>query len=210
MADVQKIQATMMAGDGEGLTVLIKEALDEGISAGEILNTMLIPGMDIVGAQMETGEKFIPEVLMVAQTMGGAVEFLKPLLGDQKGKQTGKVVIGTVKGDMHDIGKNLVCMMMESTGFEMIDLGVDVDPERFVEAIKETNCDIIAMSALLTTTMGMIKRTVEAITESGYRDKVKIIIGGAPVTQEFSQTIGADGYADDAGAASRLAKTLLQ
>ena len=210
MVDVKKVQATMMAGDSEGLTVLIKEALDEGISAGEILNTMLIPGMDIVGEQMESGEMFIPEVLMVAQTMGGAVEVLKPLLGEEGGKQIGKVVIGTVKGDLHDIGKNLVCMMMESTGFEMIDLGVDVEPAKFVEAIKETNCDIIALSALLTTTMGMIKRTVEAITESGYRDKVKIIIGGAPVTQDYCNSIGADGYADDAGSASRLAKVLLQ
>lgn len=200
----------MMAGDGEGLTVLIKEALDEGVSASEILNNMLIPGMDIVGEQMESGEMFIPEVLMVAQIMGGAVEVLKPLLGEEGGSQVGKVVIGTVKGDLHDIGKNLVCMMMESTGFQMIDLGVDVEPEKFVQAIKDTDCDIIALSALLTTTMGMIKRTVEAITESGYRDKVKIIIGGAPVSQEFSDTIGADGYADDAGSASKLAKALLQ
>jgi len=210
MTDVQMIQAKMMAGDGEGLTDLIKAALDEGISAAEILNSILIPGMAFVGEQMENGEKFIPEVLMAAQTMGGAVEFLKPLLGTQESRQSGKVVVGTVKGDLHDIGKNLVCMMMESTGFEMVDLGVDVEPAQFVEAIKNTNCDIISLSALLATTLGMIKRTVEAITEGGYRDKVKIIIGGAPVTMAFSEAVAAEGYAGDAGSASRLAKTLLQ
>jgi 5-methyltetrahydrofolate--homocysteine methyltransferase len=210
MAQMEKIQNAMITGDNQGLTELVQTALDDGVDPGAILKDVLIPGMDIVGERMEQGAMFIPEVLMAAQAMGGAVERLKPLLGEGQANAAGKVVIGTVKGDLHDIGKNLVSMMMASSGFEMVDLGVDVEPDTFVEAIKEKECDIVALSALLTTTMGMIKRTVEAIDASGCRDKVKILIGGAPVTQAFSNEIGADGYAEDAGAAVRMAKALLQ
>jgi len=210
MADKELIQTTMIAGEVDKLTDLIKAALADGDDPGELLNNILVPTMDIVGQQMENGDLFIPEVLMAAQAMNGGVEILKPLLGEEGNNSLGTVAIGSVKGDLHDIGKNLVSMMMESSGFKMIDLGADVSPEKFVETIKNENCNIVALSALLTTTMGMIKRTVEAIVESGYRDKVKIIIGGAPVTQQFSDEIGADGYAEDAGTASRLAKTLLQ
>lgn len=199
----------MIEGEAEELVALINSALEAGDDPGELLNGILVPAMDLVGQKMETGDMFIPEVLMAAQAMSDAVAILKPLLGEEGNTSLGTVAIGTVQGDLHDIGKNLVAMMMESSGFKMIDLGADVSPETFVETIKNEKCDIVALSALLTTTMGMIKRTVDAIVESGYRDKVKIIIGGAPVSQMFCDEIGADGYAEDAGTANKLARALL-
>ncbi|MCP4721240.1 MAG: cobalamin-binding protein, partial [Desulfobacteraceae bacterium] len=177
--------------------------------ASDILNQGLIAGMDIVGEKMENGDMFIPEVLMAAQAMGSCVEILKPLLGDDETAGGANVLIGTVKGDLHDIGKNLVAMMMESAGMTVHNLGVDIEPSVFVEQIKEKNAQIICLSALLTTTMPMMKQTVDAIVESGLRDQVKILIGGAPVTQAFADEIGADGFAPDAGSASKLAKTLI-
>ena len=182
---------------------------DQGVAATEILNDGLVAGMDDVGAMMESGEMFIPEVLRSAKAMGAAVEVLKPLLGEDEISASGKIVIGTVKGDLHDIGKNLVNMMLQSSGFEVFDLGVDVSPEQFVAAIKENNPDVVGFSALLTTTMEMMQKTVDAVVESGYRDQLKIIIGGAPVTQKFADEIGADGYAPDAGSAIKLAKSLV-
>ena len=208
MSDLQNITQTLISGDGEALLGLVKEALDAGVSAGEILQDGLIAGMDIVGERMESGEMFIPEVLMAAQAMGESVEVLKPLLAEGESSTAGKVVLGTVKGDLHDIGKNLVVMMMESAGFDVIDLGVDVDPERFVEAIKENKPDIVGISALLTTTMPMMKKSIDSIEESGLRENLKIIVGGAPVNQAFADEIGADGYAPDAGAASKMAKAM--
>ncbi len=210
MSEQHPIAQALMAGDAATLTTLVQGDLDQGILASFILNNILIPGMDAVGEKMESGEMFIPEVLMSAQAMGQAVEILKPLLGDGESSSAGKVVIGTVKGDLHDIGKNLVSMMMESAGFEVVDLGVDIEAARFVAAVKEENADILALSALLTTTMPMLQKTMDAIMESGIRDQVKIIVGGAPVTQSFADEIGADGYAPDAGSASKLAKQLLQ
>jgi 5-methyltetrahydrofolate--homocysteine methyltransferase len=164
--------------------------------------------MDIVGEKMETGEMFIPEVLMSARAMSISVEILKPLLAAGEAVSAGKIVIGTVKGDLHDIGKNLVVMMMESAGFEVIDLGVDVDPAKFVAAIKENKPNIVGLSALLTTTMPMMRKSIESIEESGLRDGLKIIVGGAPVNQAFADEIGADGYASDAGSASKMAKAM--
>lgn len=210
MSEQHPIAQALMAGDAATLTTLVQRDLDQGILASFILNNILIPGMDAVGEKMESGEMFIPEVLMSAQAMGQAVEILKPLLGDGESSSAGKVVIGTVKGDLHDIGKNLVSMMMESAGFEVVDLGVDIEAARFVAAVKEENADILALSALLTTTMPMLQKTMDAIMESGLRDQVKIIVGGAPVTQSFADEIGANGYAPDAGSASKLAKQLLQ
>jgi len=167
--------------------------------------------MDIVGEKMETGDMFIPEVLRSAKVMGVAVEILKPLLGADDITGKGKVVIGTVKGDLHDIGKNLVSMMIESAGFEVSDLGADVPPKRFVEEINNRkNVDILCLSALLTTTMHMMKKTIDVLAENGLKDHVKIMVGGAPVTQKFADEIGADGYAPDAGSAVKLVKTLLQ
>ncbi len=206
MADMNTIKETLQTGDGGKLTELVQSALNEGVTPSDLLNQGLISGMDIVGEKMKTGEMFIPEVLMSARAMGNALDILKPLLGEE-GTAAGKVVIGTVKGDLHDIGKNLVSMMLESAGLEVIDLGVDVPPEVFVENVVKIKPDVVAMSALLTTTMPMMKATVEAISESGNRDQVKIIIGGAPVNQDFADEIGADGYSSDAGSATQLAKS---
>lgn len=209
MAEMSKITETLMEGDGETLVQLVSEALEQGRAAVDILNDDLIGGMDLIGEKMGSGEMFIPEVLMTAHAMGMAVEILKPLLGDGEASSAGKIVIGTVKGDLHDIGKNLVVMMLESAGFEVIDLGVDVEPEIFVDAIKDNQPDILGLSALLTTTMPMLKKTVETVMNSGLRNSIKIIIGGAPVSQKYADEIGVDGYAPDAGSASKLAKAML-
>ena len=210
MSKLDTITETLISGDGEMLQQLVKEAIDAGIPAGSILNDGLIAGMDIVGEKMESGDMFIPEVLMAAQAMSESVVVLKPLLSEGQSSTAGKVIIGTVKGDLHDIGKNLVKMMLESAGFETIDLGVDISPEDFVKAIIENKPDIVGLSALLTTTMPMMKRSIQTIEESGLRKNLKIIVGGAPVNQAFADEIGADGYAPDAGAASKLAKSLLK
>jgi 5-methyltetrahydrofolate--homocysteine methyltransferase len=209
MSELSKITQTLMEGDGGMLVTLVTEALEQGRTASEILNDELIAGMDLIGEKMGNGEMFIPEVLMTAHAMRGAVEVLKPHLGEGESSSAGTIVIGTVKGDLHDIGKNLVVMMLESAGFEVIDLGVDVEPEIFVEAIKENEPDILGLSALLTTTMPMMKKTVESIDASGVRENLKIMIGGAPVNQEFADKIGADAYAPDAGSASRMAKSMV-
>jgi 5-methyltetrahydrofolate--homocysteine methyltransferase len=166
--------------------------------------------MDIVGERMESGDMFIPEVLMAAQAMSAAVEILKPLLTEDDASAKGRVVIGTVKGDLHDIGKNLVAMMMESAGLEVSDLGVDVAPEEFLAAIEEKNANILCMSALLTTTMPMMRRTIQTVSDKGLRDRVKIMVGGAPVSQSYAREIQADAWAPDAGAAAKTAKALLQ
>jgi 5-methyltetrahydrofolate--homocysteine methyltransferase len=165
--------------------------------------------MDIVGERMESGEMFIPEVLMAARAMNAALEIIKPLLTDAGSHAAGKVVIGTVKGDLHDIGKNLVTMMLESAGLEVHNLGADVAPEKFVEALKSTGAGLLCLSALLTTTMPMIRQTVDAVVQSGIRSRVKIMVGGAPVTEAFAREIGADGYAADAGSAVKMAKAFL-
>jgi len=208
MSDLRGITDTLIAGDAENLEKLVKKALENGFSASEILQNALISGMDIVGDKMESGEMFIPEVLMAARAMSISVETLQPLLAEDESATAGKVIIGTVKGDLHDIGKNLVSMMFESTGFEVIDLGVDVDPGKFVSAINDNKPKIVALSALLTTTMPMMAETIKILDQNGLRDHLKIIIGGAPVNQEFADEIGADGYAPDAGSAAKLARSL--
>lgn len=209
MSDLQVITDTLLDGDASVLQEKVQEALDAGVSADDILHNGLIAGMDIIGAKMESGEMFIPEVLMAGQAMAMSVELLKPLLAEGGNSSAGKIIIGTVKGDLHDIGKNLVVMMFESAGFEVIDLGVDVEPEIFVEAIRDNKPDILGLSALLTTTMPWMRKSVEAVEKAGLRDSLKIIVGGAPVNQEFADEIGADAYAADAGAASKVAKGLL-
>jgi len=209
MADLNALSDALIAGDSEKLQGLVKGALDEGMDAKEILNGGLIKGMDVVGEKMQNGDMFIPEVLMSAKAMSASVDILKPLLASEDASAAGTVVMGTAKGDLHDIGKNLVLMMLESAGFEIVNLGTDVAPEDFVAAVKEHNADIVGISALLTTTMGMMKNTIDALVEAGYRDKVKVIIGGAPVNQKYADEIGADGYAADAGSASKLAKSII-
>ena len=208
MTDFNEIKETLVNLDVQGLIQLVNEALEKGTPAADILNNGLIAGMDIVGEKMENEDMFIPEVLMAAQAMSQCVEILKPLMADGESVTRGNVIIGTVKGDLHDIGKNLVSMMMESAGMAVHNLGVDIAPEDFVAQIKEKNAQIVCMSALLTTTMPMMKQTIDAIVEAGLRDQVKILVGGAPVTQAFADEIGADGFAPDAGSASKLAKRL--
>ena len=206
MTDFGAMTDALVACDAAKLTELVNGALAADVPAADILNKGLIAGMDIVGERMETGEMFIPEVLMAAQAMGSCVEILKPLLGEEGTGSGASVVIGTVKGDLHDIGKNLVAMMMESAGLEVHNLGVDIAPEDFVAEIRKKNAQVVCLSALLTTTMPAMKQTVDAIVESGLREKVKIMVGGAPVTQAFADEIGADGFAPDAGAAAKQAK----
>jgi len=210
MADFQNMIDTLIEGDEKKLTSLAQSALDEGISAKEILEKGLMAGMDIVGEKMEAEDMFIPEVLKSAKIMSAAIDILRPHLVEGDIRVIGKVIIGTVKGDLHDIGKNLVAMMLESAGFDVYNLGTDVSPDKFIEEVKDKDANMLCLSALLTTTMPMMKTTIDTLAESGIRDQVKVMIGGAPVTQDFADQIGADGYAHDAGSATRLAKSLLQ
>ena len=196
-------------GDAATVGELTQKAIDDGVGPGEILNGGLIEGMNAVGKDFRDGILFVPEVLIAARAMHAGMSILKPLLAAADVEPLGTFAIGTVKGDLHDIGKNLVSMMMEGAGFEVINLGTDVPAEKFVEAVKESGADIIGMSALLTTTMVEMKGVVEALEEAGLRSQVKVIIGGAPVTQKFSDEIGADGYAPNASAAVETAKSLL-
>lgn len=195
----------------DGREAQVKEQTQALVAAGmnplEIISNGLIAGMNVVGVQFKSGEMFVPEVLMSAKSMAAGIEIVKPLIADKDMPSMGKVLIGTVKGDLHDIGKNLVAMMLESGGFTVINLGIDIAPEKFVAAFKEHQPDIIAMSALLTTTMMHMKDTIELIKEEGF--KVKCIIGGAPISQEFADTIGADGYSPDAASAVDLCRKLL-
>jgi len=210
MADFQDMIETLIEGDENKLTNLAQGALDEGVSAKEILEKGLMAGMDVVGEKMEAEELFIPEVLRSAKTMSAAIDILKPLLAEGDIRAVGKVIIGTVKGDLHDIGKNLVAMMLESAGFDVYNIGTDIPPDKFVEEVKDKDANMLCLSALLTTTMPMMKTTIDALAESGLRDQVKVMVGGAPVTQDFADQIGADGYAHDAGSATKLAKALFQ
>jgi len=210
MSNILSEMATaVIEGNMGDITDMTDDALDEGLTAKEILDNGLMPGMDHVGVEFKAGNMFVPEVLRSARTMQAAMDILKPLLAESGEKMVGKILIGTVKGDMHDIGKNLAGMMCEGAGFEVIDLGKDVAPEMFVEAVKKHQPDIIGMSALLTTTMRMMEQTIKALTEAGLRDQVKVMIGGAPVTQSFADQIGADGYASNAASATELAKRLV-
>ena len=192
-------------GDLQAVQTRVQEAVDAQLPAGTILKEGLVPAMAEVGRLFEEGEYFVPEMLVAARAMQGGLEILKPLLVTADVKPAGKVVIGTVKGDLHDIGKNLVAIMMEGAGFEIHDLGTDVPPEKFVEAVNSYHPNIICMSALLTTTMTNMGVTVEALRQAGLREKVKIMIGGAPITDTYARQIGADGYAPDASSAARLA-----
>ena len=210
MEDVLKvIYQGIVDGDMKTVQQKTQEGIDAGTGPEVILNEALVPAMDEVGRRFEIGEFFVPEMLIAARAMQAGMAILKPKLMEKDIKPVGKVLIGTVKGDLHDIGKNLVAMMLEGAGFEMQDIGVDVPPEKFVKSLREGSADILAMSALLTTTMPTMKTTVDAVIEAGLRDKVKIMIGGAPITEAFAKEIGADGCAPDAGQAAKLARSLL-
>ena len=210
MADkLEAIREGIMDGDMHLVQEMVQAALDEGTSASDLLNKGMIEAMGEVGRLFEEGEYFVPEMLIAARAMKAGLAILKPKLVDEDIKPVGKVSAGTVKGDLHDIGKNLVCMMLEGAGFEIVDLGTDVSPEQFVKSVTEQGVDVICMSALLTTTMPNMKNTVDALVEAGIRDDVKVMIGGAPVTQAYADEIGADGYAPDASRAASLARELV-
>lgn len=198
MMDGEKFFQSLSEGEMEEVKALVQQALDAGESAERVLKEGLIQAMDRVGARFKNGELYIPEVLLAARAMHSGMAILKPILSKSTGTIAGKVLIGTVKGDLHDIGKNLVAMMIEGGGFDVIDLGIDVPASRFVEAVKEHRPQVVGMSALLTTTMMEMKNTIQALEEAGLKDRVKIIVGGAPVTEGFAKEIGADGYAPDA------------
>jgi len=208
MAEKQAIATAVESGRKKIVDQLVKEALAEGVKAEAILNEGLVVGMTNLGEKFKNGEVYVPEVLVAARAMRAGTEILKPLLAKENVQSLGKVAIGTVQGDLHDIGKNLVGMMLEGVGFEVVDLGVDVSPEKFVEAVKD-GAKVIGMSALLTTTMPMMKAVIEMLVSEGVRDQVKVMIGGAPITQEYADQIGADGYSTDAASAADLAQKLI-
>jgi 5-methyltetrahydrofolate--homocysteine methyltransferase len=205
---LEKIAATLYEGEEEKVRELVQEAVEEGIGASEVLQGGLIAGMDEVGKDFKAGDLFVPEVLIAARAMHAGMSVLRPLLVEGDTPGGAKYVIGTVKGDLHDIGKNLVKMMLEGAGFETVDLGTDVEPQAFVDAVRELNPAVLGMSALLTTTMVQMKATIDGLIEASLRDSVKIMVGGAPVTQAFAKDIGADAYAPDAATAVDMAREL--
>lgn len=206
---LHEISANLQAGKAKTVKELVEQAIVEGISVKKILDDGLLAGMNIIGNKFKNNEVFVPEVLVAARAMNHGVAVLKPYLVDANVQSIGKVCIGTVQGDLHDIGKNLVKMMMESKGIEVIDLGTDVSPATFIATAKEQSCQIICLSALLTTTMGVMKEVVEEANKAGIRDQVKIMVGGAPVTDAFCEQIGADAYSPDAASAADKAVELL-
>jgi 5-methyltetrahydrofolate--homocysteine methyltransferase len=210
MSDMKNLFQAVVDGDNTAVSQLIVSSLEAGIEPGAILNEGMIAAMAEVGRLFEEGEYFVPEMLLSARAMKTGLALLRPHLANANVQSAGRVVIGTVQGDLHDIGKNLVAIMLEGAGFEIIDLGTDITPEMFVSAVKEKKADIIAMSALLTTTMPRMKETIDALSAGGLRSTVKVMIGGAPVTEKYAHDIGADGFSPDASRAVGVAKDLVQ
>ena len=208
MADFESMANAVVAGDFNRAADLTKQAIDEGAEPIEIINQGLIKGMNVVGARFKAGDMYVPEVMMAARSMKAGMDLVKPLIAEKDMPTSGKVVLGTVAGDLHDIGKNLVGMMMESAGMTVVNLGVDITPEKFAQAVREHKPEVVALSALLTTTMLAMKDTIEVLQEEGLRSSVKVIVGGAPVTSDFATEIGADGWAPDAASAKDLALEL--
>jgi len=206
---IQEIYAAILDGENQTVQQHVQAALAAGVAPADILNQGMIAAMAEVGRRFECGDYFVPEMLVAARAMQSGLAILKPHLQQSEVKSAGKVVVGTVKGDLHDIGKNLVAMMLEGAGFEVKDLGADVSPDKFVAAVKEHRPDLVGLSALLTTTMPNMQVTIEALKEAGVRDRVKVMIGGAPVTEAYARQIGADGYSPDASRAATLAKSLM-
>jgi 5-methyltetrahydrofolate--homocysteine methyltransferase len=202
----ERISTAIIEGDADKTAKLVQRALDQELAAKDILDNAMVVGMGEVGVRFKAGDMFVPEVLMSADSMQAGLDVLRPHLIASGVKLIGKILMGTVKGDLHDIGKNLVNMMCEGAGFEIVDIGFNVDPEKFIEAIKEHQPDVVGMSAMLTTTMRAMAQTIKAIEEAGLRDQVKVMVGGAPVDAAFAERIGADGYGSNAPAGSDLAK----
>jgi len=208
MAELNELSVAIINGDMDVAKKLTQALLDQGMPAGRIVSEGLIPGMNEVGRLFKACEYYVPEVLISARAMKSSMALVRPLLSGADSMKMGKVVIGTVQGDLHDIGKNLVAMMLEGAGFEVVDLATDVSPAKFVEAVKQHKPRVVAMSALLTTTMMAMKSTIEALKEAGVRTDIKVMVGGAPVTERFAHEIGADGYAPEAATATDVAKNL--
>ena len=209
MSLLEDLAAYVISGNAPKTEELTIQALDDGLAPVDVLNGGLVAGMEVVGVKFKANEFYVPEVLIAARAMKAGMKHLKPRLAATGVQPVGRFVIGTVSGDLHDIGKNLVSMMMEGAGFEVIDLGVDVTPEKYIAAIKDHNVDVIGLSALLTTTMVNMKQVIEKLNDEGVRNKVKVVVGGAPLTQNFADEIGADGFAPDAASAVDLVKGLI-
>lgn len=209
MSDISNLYEAVLTGNTKSAVAITKQALEAGVDPIEIVNSQMIPAMDEAGRRFECEEYFVPELLLAARAMKAALELIRPLLAERGAEPAGRVVIGTVKGDLHDIGKNLVASMLEGGGFEVIDLGADVAPDKFVEVVKERNPDLVCLSALLTVTMPAMKTTIEMLKTAGVRDRVKVLVGGAPVTEQWAQEIGADGYGASAAAAVPLARRMM-
>ena len=209
MNKVKQISEAIVQLKWDEIAALTNEVLEAGVPALEILNQGLVPGMSVVGTKFRNGEIFLPEVLLSARTMKTALEILTPILSQQDTPSIGRVAIGTVKGDIHDIGKNIVVSMLEGNGFKVMDIGVDIAPQRFVEVVRDNNLQILGLSALLTSTMPMMEETIKALEKAGLGQKVKVIVGGAPVTQAYADQIGADGYGTDAVAAVEKVRSLI-
>jgi len=209
MEDLKKLHDAILDGDATAAHDITEKALAAGVDPLRLVNDYMIPAMGEVGRRFECNEFFVPELLIAARAMKSALGLVRPLLAASGAQPAGRVAVGTVKGDLHDIGKNLVAAMLEGNGFEVIDLGVNVSPEQFIATVKEKGANIIAMSALLTTTMPAMRTTVEALKQAGVRDQVKVLIGGAPITQKYADEIGADGYSDNAVGAVGVAKKVL-
>ncbi|OVE74228.1 methyltransferase [bacterium B17] len=209
MSVLEEMADMLMKGKANEVKDLVSKAIDEGIEPGTVLNDGLLAGMNVIGGRFKRNEVYVPEVLIAARAMKSGMEILQPKLSEAGVEAKGTAVIGTVKGDLHDIGKNLVCMMLEGAGFKVVDIGIDVEDQKFIDAAKEANATVIGVSALLTTTMTNMKSVVELIKSSDIANDVKVMVGGAPVTQAFADEIGADGYAADAASAAELATSLL-
>lgn len=209
MAELNNLYEAIVAGKLEPAVEITTQAIAEGIAPQSLINDYMIKAMEEIGQRYQDGKAFVPQLLMSGRAMKGALELLRPLLQGEAASTLGKVVIGTVKGDLHDIGKNLVASMLEGCGFEVINIGIDVPSEKFIEAVREHNADILCISALLTTTMTYMKTVIDALKEAGIRDKVKVMVGGAPVDENFALEIGADGYSSNANSAVSKAKELM-
>jgi 5-methyltetrahydrofolate--homocysteine methyltransferase len=210
MPDLSKLYDAILNGDNKTTLQLTKEALDEAANPVTLITQWMIPAMNEVGRRFEAQEYYIPEMLLSARAMKSALEILRPLLAASGAQPTGRVVLGTVKGDLHDIGKNMVGSMLEGAGFEVFDIGIDVSSEKFIEAVKTKNPHILALSALLTTTMPEMKKVIDSLAQAGIRSQVKILIGGAPITQDFATSIGADGYGENASSAVTVSRSLMR
>ena len=209
MPDFEKIKKALLNGMIPDIKKSVHDALDDGTSPQEILEKGLIAGMDIIGTQFRDGDIFVPELLVAAKTMHVGMDILKPLLTKSEVKHTARIVLGTVKGDFHDIGKNIVGMMLEGSGFEVVDIGIDQSSDNFVKVAREKNAQLLGISALLTTTMGEMGRVIDGLEKAGFRENIKVIVGGAPVSKQFADSIGAEGYAPDAGSAVEKCRELM-